>query len=30
MGISYDSYICKDDSGNILISIESTDEALLS
>ena len=28
MGISYDSYICKDDNGNILISIESTDEAL--
>ena len=31
MEISYnDSYICKDDNGNILISIESTDEALLS
>lgn len=28
MDISYDSYICKDDDGNIFISIESEDETL--
>lgn len=30
MNISYDSYICKDDVGNVLISIENIDEDLLS
>lgn len=30
MDISYDSYICKDDDGNIFIAIENMDEILLS
>lgn len=30
MDISLDSYICKDDDGNVFISIESIDEVLLS
>lgn len=30
MGISYNSYICKDNNGNVLISIEDIDETLLS
>ncbi len=30
MDISYDSYICKDDDGNVFISIESISEVLLS
>lgn len=30
MDISYGSYICKDDNGNVLISIENIDETLLS
>ena len=30
MDISYDSYICKDTDGNVFISMESTDEVLLS
>ena len=30
MSISYDSYICKDDDGNVFISMESAYEVLLS
>lgn len=30
MGISYDSYICKDNDGNVFISVEDNDEKLLS
>ncbi len=30
MDISYDSYICKDDDGNVFISIESISEVILS
>lgn len=30
MDISYDSYICKDDNGNVFISVENIDEVTLS